>query len=61
MDAEKIKNGDTIGSQPPLEILDVIGKASQRLDTTQNAVQNIGDAAGNLESISAKINTGKGR
>ena len=38
----------------------MIGKASQILDTTQNAVQNIGEAAGNLESISAKINTGKG-
>jgi phospholipid/cholesterol/gamma-HCH transport system substrate-binding protein len=60
MDAEKVKSGDTIGSQPSFEISDVIGKASQILDTTQTAVQNIGDAAGNLESISAKINTGKG-
>jgi len=60
VDAEKVKNGDTLGSQPPLDISDVISKANQILDTTQTAVQNIGNAAGNLESISAKINTGKG-
>jgi len=60
VDAEKVKNGDTLRSQPPVDIADVIGKATHILDTTQTAVENIGNAAGNLESISAKINGGKG-
>ena len=33
VDADKVKNGDTIGSEPPLDISDVIGKANQILDT----------------------------
>ncbi len=49
----RLKNGQTIGSQPPLEISDIAARANHLLDTAQEAVTNI-------SAITAKINQGKG-
>jgi len=53
-------DGETIASQPPLEMADLLQKASVLLGSTQQAVQNVTKLSANLDSISAKINTGQG-
>jgi phospholipid/cholesterol/gamma-HCH transport system substrate-binding protein len=55
-----VHDGDTIASQPPLEMADLLDKASDLLDGSQKAIQNVTKASGNLESISAKIDRGQG-
>jgi outer membrane protein OmpA-like peptidoglycan-associated protein len=55
-----VRNGDTIASEPPLEISDLLQKTSGILDSSQQAIQNATRATANLDSISAKINTGQG-
>jgi len=60
MDAAKLRGGETIASQPPLDISDLFAKANTILDTTQNALTNVVGATSNLNSISAKINSGQG-
>ena len=52
-DAEKLKDGDTIASEPPLDISDLIKTSSEVLDSARNAMQN-------AESITAKIDQGEG-
>jgi phospholipid/cholesterol/gamma-HCH transport system substrate-binding protein len=59
-DAGDVKNGDTIASQPPLEISDLFKKADEMLDTAQGAVVNIAAATGSLKSIGSKVDEGKG-
>jgi phospholipid/cholesterol/gamma-HCH transport system substrate-binding protein len=56
----EVRNGDTIASQPPLEMADLLAKTSGILDSSQQAVQNATRAAANLDSISAKIDRGQG-
>jgi phospholipid/cholesterol/gamma-HCH transport system substrate-binding protein len=56
----EVRNGDTIASQPPLEIADLLKKTSGILDSSQQAIQNTTRATANLDSISAKIDGGKG-
>jgi phospholipid/cholesterol/gamma-HCH transport system substrate-binding protein len=58
--APGVRDGDTIGSEPPVEISDMIKKANGLLDTAQTAVQNVAGAAGNLNEVSSKINRGTG-
>ncbi len=53
-------DGDTIASQPPLEMSDLLNKMSGILDSSQQAIQNATQATANLNSISAKINAGDG-
>ncbi|MGA6952671.1 MAG: MlaD family protein [Candidatus Sulfotelmatobacter sp.] len=55
-----VQNGDTIASQPPLEMSDLLAKTSDILDSSQQAIQNATRATANLDSISAKINGGQG-
>src|SRR5208337_2042224 len=55
-----VRNGDTIASQPPLEMAELLQKTSGILDSSQQAIQNATRATANLDSISAKINTGQG-
>lgn len=55
-----VHQGDTIGSEQPLEMADLLQKASVLLDGSQQAIQNVTKASGNLESISAKIDRGQG-
>ena len=55
-----VQNGDTIASQPPLEMSDLLAKTSGILDSSQQAIQNATRATANLDSISAKIDGGQG-
>jgi phospholipid/cholesterol/gamma-HCH transport system substrate-binding protein len=55
-----VRDGDLIASQPPLEMSDLLQKASGILDSSQQAIQNASAATANLQSISAKINAGQG-
>ena len=59
-DAERLKNGDTIGSAPPLDISDLIQKTNDILDTTKSAMGNVETTTDNLQAISTKIKQGKG-
>jgi phospholipid/cholesterol/gamma-HCH transport system substrate-binding protein len=52
-DAEKLKDGDTIASEIPLDIADLIKTSSEVLDSAKNAMQNV-------ESITTKIDQGEG-
>jgi len=58
--AAGVKDGDTIASQPPLEMSDMLNKMSGILDNSQQAIKNATQATANLNSISAKIDAGKG-
>lgn len=58
--AERLGDGDSIGSAPPLDIADLIKKTNDILDTTKNAMQNVDGATSNLQAISGKINQGQG-
>jgi len=55
-----VRDGDTIASQPPLEMSDLLQKTSGILDSSQQAIQNATRATANLDSITAKINSGQG-
>jgi phospholipid/cholesterol/gamma-HCH transport system substrate-binding protein len=55
-----LKSGDTIASQPPLDISSLVKKADNLLDSAQGAVADLTGTASNLVSISSKINQGKG-
>jgi phospholipid/cholesterol/gamma-HCH transport system substrate-binding protein len=56
----EVRDGDTIASQPPLEMADLLQKTSGLLDSSQQAIQNATRATANLDSISAKIDRGQG-
>src|SRR6202171_2886937 len=58
--ALNVKDDDTIGSEPPLVIADLMKKADSILDTSQQALSNVTVVTANLSSISAKINQGQG-
>jgi phospholipid/cholesterol/gamma-HCH transport system substrate-binding protein len=53
VDAARLKGGETIESEPPLDISDLFQKASQMLDTGEGALENI-------DEITAKVNSGQG-
>jgi phospholipid/cholesterol/gamma-HCH transport system substrate-binding protein len=55
-----VRDGETIASQPPLEMSDLLKKTSLILDGSQQAIQNATRATANLDSISAKIDRGQG-
>ena len=52
-EVEKVRDGDTIDTAPPLDISDLISKTNQILDTAKDTMQNV-------DSISAKVNNGQG-
>jgi len=58
--APPLKEGDTIGSQQPVNISDLINKTGAILDQASDAVKDIRGTAGNLNEITATINQGKG-
>jgi phospholipid/cholesterol/gamma-HCH transport system substrate-binding protein len=58
--AANVRDGDTIASQPPLAISDLIKKTDGILDSSQEALQNVTQATASLRSISAKIDEGQG-
>jgi phospholipid/cholesterol/gamma-HCH transport system substrate-binding protein len=55
-----VRDGDTLATQPPLEMSDLLAKTSDILDSSQQAIQNATRATANLDSISAKIDRGQG-
>jgi ABC-type transporter Mla subunit MlaD len=55
-----VRDGETIASEAPLEMSDLLQKTSGILDSSQQAIQNATRATANLDSISAKINAGQG-
>jgi phospholipid/cholesterol/gamma-HCH transport system substrate-binding protein len=59
-DGEKLKDWDIIGSQPPVDIANLIHKTNEILDSAKEAVQNTAEATGDLKSITGKINRGQG-
>jgi phospholipid/cholesterol/gamma-HCH transport system substrate-binding protein len=59
-EAERLKDGETIGSEPPLDISDLLSKTNQILDTTKTAMEGAQQTVSNLESITSKIDQGKG-
>ncbi|MGA3293521.1 MAG: MlaD family protein [Candidatus Acidiferrales bacterium] len=55
-----VQDGDTIASQPPLVMADLIKKTDAILDSSREALANVTVATANLSSISAKVNQGQG-
>jgi phospholipid/cholesterol/gamma-HCH transport system substrate-binding protein len=58
--SSNVRDGDTLASQPPLEMSDLLAKTSDILDSSQQAIQNATRATANLDSITAKIDKGDG-
>jgi phospholipid/cholesterol/gamma-HCH transport system substrate-binding protein len=56
----ELKDGDTIQSEPPLEMSDMLKKTSSILDSSQQAIENATQATAHLSSVSAKIDSGQG-
>jgi phospholipid/cholesterol/gamma-HCH transport system substrate-binding protein len=58
--AEPVKDGDTIQSQPPVDLSDLIEKSGEVLDRTKLTLQNVEAATGHLNSVAEKVDRGKG-
>ena len=56
----EVTNGETIQSEPPLLMADLLKKTSGILDSSQAAIQNATLATAHLNSVSAKIDSGQG-
>ena len=59
-DASAIRNGELIGSQPALDISDLIAKTNQILDGAHQTLDNLEGVTHNAGEITAKVNEGKG-
>ncbi len=59
-DQPNVKDGEVIGSEPPLLMADMLKRASGILDSSQAAVNNTTEATAHLNSVSAKIDSGQG-
>ncbi len=55
-----VRDGELINSDPPLEMSNLLNKASDILSSSQQAIQNASMATGHLNSVSAKIDSGQG-
>jgi phospholipid/cholesterol/gamma-HCH transport system substrate-binding protein len=60
VESARLKGGEIIESEPPLDISDLFQKANQLLDTSQGALESIQGTTDNLNMITTKINTGQG-
>ena len=67
LEAEHVRDGDTIDSRPPLDYGDVARKASEMLETAKDAIDsskvaigNVNEASSDLKSITGKIDSGQG-
>lgn len=58
--AEPVRDGDTLQSQPPLDLSDLIKKANEIMDTTSMTMKNANVATANMQAITGKINQGDG-
>jgi len=59
-DAPKVKDGETLPGASPIEISDLIKKANGILDSAGGALQSVDATAGNLKSITKKVDQGEG-
>ena len=59
-DAALLRGGETIGSQPPLDISDLFAKTNKILDSTQASLENVQNLTANINDVSLKINRGQG-
>lgn len=60
MEAARLRGGETIASQPPLDISDLFAKTNTILDSTQASLENVQSLTSNINDISLKINHGQG-
>lgn len=58
--APPVNDGDTIRSQPPVDLSDLIEKSGQVLDSTKATIKNVEEASEHFSSIAEKVDTGKG-
>jgi phospholipid/cholesterol/gamma-HCH transport system substrate-binding protein len=58
--APKVKNGDLIQGEQPLEFSDLMKKTNGLLDSASGAMQNVASTSEDLKAISSKINQGTG-
>jgi phospholipid/cholesterol/gamma-HCH transport system substrate-binding protein len=56
----EVRDGDSIRSDPPLEMSDLLKKTNNILNSSQQAIQNTTLATAHLNSVSAKIDSGQG-
>jgi phospholipid/cholesterol/gamma-HCH transport system substrate-binding protein len=56
----EVKDGETIESEAPLVMADMLKKASAMLDSSQQAIQNATQATAHLNSVTSKIDSGQG-
>lgn len=56
----EVTDGETIQSEPPLEMADLLRKTNGILDSSQEAIQNVTMATAHLNSVSIKIDSGQG-
>lgn len=55
-----LRDGDTIGSVPPIDISDLVKQANQILGSTDRAVRNVEATSQNLENVTSKVDSGQG-
>jgi phospholipid/cholesterol/gamma-HCH transport system substrate-binding protein len=55
-----VQDGDMIGSEPPIDFSDLLKKTNTILDSTKSMTGSLDTAAGELASIGAKVDQGKG-
>jgi phospholipid/cholesterol/gamma-HCH transport system substrate-binding protein len=56
----EVKDGEIIQSEQPLSVSDLLKKTNGILDSSQQAIQNTTEATAHLNSVSSKIDSGKG-
>lgn len=56
----EVRDGDFIRSAPPLQMADLLYKASGLLSSSQVALDSVSQATAHLNSVSAKIDSGQG-
>jgi outer membrane protein OmpA-like peptidoglycan-associated protein len=56
----RVQDGDTIPSQPPVDLSDLIAKTNQIMDTAHAALKNVDQATGQMASITSKVDRGEG-
>jgi phospholipid/cholesterol/gamma-HCH transport system substrate-binding protein len=59
-DKPEVRDGDTIGSVPPLEMAQLLDKANGLLSSGQEAMKNLTQVSEHLNSVSSKIDKGQG-
>ena len=67
LEAEQVRDGDTIDSRPPVDHGDVARKAGEMLETAKDAIDsskvaigNVNEMSADLKSITGKIDSGQG-